>query len=310
MKEILKSIKEYKRIIIHSHTRPDGDAIGSQYGLYYLIKDSFPDKEVYVTGESSNYLDFLGVPKLIDENLFCSSLSICVDTANSERLSDDRYKLSDYSIKIDHHIKDEEYCDYEYIDESAASVTQIITEFYINFKNELVMSSDCATALYIGLITDSGNFSYDKVNKKTFLCASELIEYIDLNFIKQSLSKESIQLLRLKGYCLSNFCIHNHFAYIKLDKNIMNEFNVSEEEAASLVNIISGLDSVLVWAMFLETADEIRVRLRSKGPIINILANKYNGGGHALASGAKLKSFDEIYKFVRDVDELICEFKN
>lgn len=311
MEHILNKIKEYKRIIIHSHIRPDGDSIGSQYGLMYLIKNSFPEKEVYITGESSEYLSFIGKPTIISDDLFNNSLSICVDCAVSNRLSDNRYNKSAYSIKIDHHIKDEVYANYEYIDDLAASTTQIITEFYIKFKAELVMTRECAEALYVGLLTDTGRFQYSSVNSKTFLCAAELIKHnIDLEFIERCLSKESLELLKFKGYCINNFKItDNGFAYIVVDKNTINKYSISEEEAASLVNIISNLENIPVWAMILETDKEIRIRLRSKGPNINELAKLYNGGGHKLASGAKLNDFSELNKFVEDSDKLVKKYK-
>ena len=172
MQKILDKIIEYDTIIIHSHIRPDGDAIGSQYGLMYLIKNTFPNKNVYVTGEYSDYVGFIGKPNLIYENIFKDSLSICLDCATDERLSDKRFNLSNYSIKIDHHIKDKEYCDYEYIDEDAASCAEIIVEFYDKFKDKLVMSKECAEALYVGIVTDTGRFKYDKVSSKTFKMAS------------------------------------------------------------------------------------------------------------------------------------------
>ena len=312
MEHILNKIKEYNKIIIHGHIRPDGDSIGSQYGLMYLIKNTFPNKEVYVTGESSEYVSFIGTPNLIDETIFNNALSICVDCATSKRLSDTRINLSDYVIKIDHHLKDEEYADYEYIDDNASSVTEIITEFYIKFKNELIMTKECAEALYTGLLTDTGNFRNANVSEKTFLVAAELIRNgVDINYINKSLSNDSIELLRLKGYVINNFKItDNGFAYIVLDKKTINEYNVSEEDAASLVTVISNLKDIPVWAMILETEKEIRIRLRSNGPDINELAAIYNGGGHKLASGAKLTNWDELDGFINDTDELVKKYKN
>ena len=311
MEHILNKIKEYNKIIIHGHIRPDGDSIGSQYGLMYLIKNTFPNKEVYVTGESSEYVSFIGTPNLIDETIFNNALSICVDCATSKRLSDTRINLSDYVIKIDHHLKDEEYADYEYIDDNASSVTEIITEFYIQFKNELIMTKECAEALYTGLLTDTGNFRNANVSEKTFLVAAELIRNgVDINYINKSLSNDSIELLRLKGYVINNFKItDNGFAYIVLDKKTINEYNVSEEDAATLVTVISNLKDIPVWAMILETDSEIRIRLRSNGPNINELATLYNGGGHKLASGAKLLSWNELDKFVNEADELVKKYK-
>lgn len=311
MEHILNKIKEYNTIIIHSHIRPDGDSIGSQYGLMYLIKDSYPDKKVFVTGETSEYVSFIGTPDLINETLFDNALSICLDCATSKRLSDCRYKLSEYSIKIDHHLKDEEFCDYEYIDDTASSVTQLITEFYIKFKDELIMTKECAEALYTGLLTDTGNFRNSNVKEKTFLIAAELISHgIDINYINRSLCDESLELLKLKGYCINNLKItENGFAYIVLDRKTITDYKVSEEDAASIVNVMSSIKEIPVWAIILETEKEIRIRLRSKGPDINGIAKKYNGGGHKLASGATLKSFSDLDNFVKDVEGIIKEYK-
>ena len=129
MEFILSKIKEYNRIIIFGHERPDGDCIGSQYGLYNIIKETYPNKEVYITGESSEYVGFIGKPELIDDSLFKGSLAICVDCANGERLSDQRYKNCDYSIKIDHHINVDSFCDYEYVDTTSPACAQILVEF-------------------------------------------------------------------------------------------------------------------------------------------------------------------------------------
>ena len=311
MDKILDKIKEYNNIVIHSHIRPDGDAIGSQYGLMYLIKDSFPNKNVYVTGEYSEYVSFIGKPDLVLEKAFKDSLSICLDCATDERLSDDRINLSKYTIKIDHHIKDIEYCDYEYIDDKASSCAEIIVEFYNKYKNELVMSDRCANALYVGMITDSGDFKHDNVSEKTFYMAGILVSHgANIGNINSQLSNVSLDLLKLEGYCLNNFKITaNGFAYIVLSKEIICKYNVSDEEAASLVTLISNIKDVPVWAMILENDSGIRIRLRSRGPAINELAGKYNGGGHKMASGAKLSSWDELDRFINDVDEILKSYK-
>jgi len=311
MDKILEKIKEYETIILHSHIRPDGDAIGSQYGLMYLIKESFPNKKVYVTGESSKYISFLGSPELLDEKSFNNSLSICLDCGSFDRLSDNRISLSSYTIKIDHHFDSEKYCDYEYIDYNASSCTEIITDFYLKFKDVLKMSKEAATALYVGLLTDTGHFKNSNVNSKTFMIASELVSYnVDLNLVNNLLFLENENSLRLKAYCLNNFKITNEgFAYIKLTKEEYKKFNVDEETASSLVTLISSLEESLVWALIIEKESGIRIRLRSRGPEINKLAQKYNGGGHKVASGAELKDWNELDTFINDVNFLLNEYK-
>ena len=92
MEFILNKIKEYNKILIFGHVRPDGDCIGSQYGLARIIKETYPEKEVIVTGEVSDYVSFIGEPEMAKDEDFKGSLGICVDIANGDRVSDQRFK--------------------------------------------------------------------------------------------------------------------------------------------------------------------------------------------------------------------------
>ncbi len=312
MEHILKKIKEFDTIIIHGHYRPDGDCIGSQYGLMHIIKATYPSKNVIITGETSDFVSFIGSPTLLeDESLFENALSICVDCATSERLSDTRYNKAKYSIKIDHHIDVEKYGDYQYVDTSAPACAQIITEFYLKFKEELIMTKEAATALYVGISTDTGRFKFDSVNSRTFMAAAALVDFgVDLGYIDNQLSVETLQTLKLKGYCLSNFKMtENGFAYIIMKRDTINEFGVSDEDAAAQVSTISTIEGCPVWAIFMEYPTEIRIRLRSRGPVINLLAEEYGGGGHAKASGARLNDWTQLDEFVKNADMLVKKYK-
>lgn len=313
MNKILEKIKEFDTIVIHGHIRPDGDCIGSQYGLMYLIKETFPNKNVFITGDSSEYVSFVGKPQRIeDDNLFKNALSIVVDCPTISRISDDRCKLAKYSIKIDHHADSDKFTDYEYVDYTASSCTQIITEFFIKFNNELKMSEKSATALYVGLLTDTGRFQNLNVNSKTYYIASVLLNYgVDISYVNNSLTLESVDALRLKAYCLNKLKVtENGFAYITLTKEEIKKYGVGDEVASSLVTSISTLKECPVWGLILETEDILRIRLRSRGPEINGLAALYNGGGHKLAAGGKLKSWNELDEFVRNADELVKNYKD
>ena len=311
MKEMLNKIKEYKRIVIFGHIRPDGDCIGSQYGLYNIIKESFPNKEVYVTGETSQYVSFLGKPTLVDESLLMGSLGISVDCPTIERLSDKRINLCEYKIKIDHHPVIEHFGDLEYVN-STSSCAEIIVSFYNQFKDELTLSKNAALPLFIGILTDTGRFKYDNVTPETFNVAALLLSRgLDLQYIDNMLSVEREEVLKLRGYVLSNFRKTEHgFAYIVLRKEILTEYKVTYEEASNEVSTISMIEDCPCWALLIETPEEIRIRLRSRGPVINKLAEKYNGGGHAKASGCRILSFDEIDNFLKDMDDIVKEYKN
>jgi phosphoesterase RecJ-like protein len=311
LNKILEKIKEYNKIIIFGHVRPDGDCIGSQMGLYYIIKESFPEKEVYVTGETSEYVSFLGKPELINDKLFKGALGISVDCPTIERLSDKRIALCDYKIKIDHHPDIEHFGDIEHV-ELISSCAEIIINLYLENQNNLILSKNAALPLYVGILTDTGRFKYDSVKPETFNHAALLLSKgLDLQYIDNMLSVERLDVLKLRGYVLSNFKMtKNGFAYIVLTKEIVNKFNVSYEEAANEVSTISMIESCPMWAMFLETDTEIRIRLRSRGPIVNDLAALYHGGGHPKASGCRIKSFDELDLFLNDADKWVKEYKN
>ena len=311
MDHILNKIKEYNRIIIFGHERPDGDCIGSQYGLYYIIKESFPEKEVYITGEVSDYVGFIGKPTMIDDSLFNGALAICVDCANGDRLSDKRYKECDYSIKIDHHINVDSFCDYEYVDTKSPACAQILTEFFINNKDTLKINTLAAEALYVGIVTDTGRFKYDSTTSKTHRLAASLLDYgVNIGKIDNYLSVETVDTLKLRGYCLNTFKVTEHgFAYLVMTRETINQFGVSDEDAANQVNAISTIEGCPAWAMFIEYPDQIRIRLRSRGPIVNLLAEEYEGGGHPKASGAKLPSWDKLEEFLAKADELVLNYK-
>lgn len=311
MDKIREYIEQYDTIIIHGHIRPDGDCIGSQYGLYYLIKENYPHKKVYITGETSDYVSFIGKPTLIEDALFEGALSICVDCATSERLSDQRYTLSKEYIKIDHHIPVEDYGAYQYVDVTAPACAQIITELYLENKKEWTLTKEAATALYVGISTDTGRFKFDSVNGRTFRAAATLVDCgVDLSYIDNMLSVESLDTLKLKGYVLSNFKMTEHgFAYITLNQEQVLASHVSYEDAAAQVSAISTIEGCPVWALLIEYPNEIRIRLRSRGPVINLLAEEYHGGGHAKASGARLDSWDDLDEFVKKADKIVQSYK-
>jgi len=311
--QILQKIKEFDRIMIHMHIRPDGDCYGAGFGLKNIIKESFPEKEVYVVGESADYVDFVGTPDKVEDEMFKDALSIVVDTASEDRVSDQRFKLAKFVIKIDHHIPVSDYGDLIYVDTTRPATAQIILEFYLKFQEELKINMQAATALYTGIVTDTGRFRFRSVTADTFIAVAHLLEYgLDFVDILTRLSAKSESLMKLQGYVLLNFQkTQNGVAYIKMTPDIINQFDVSLEEATSLVNELSTLEDCPVWMLFAEYENNIvRARLRSKGPAIDKLANKYDGGGHALACGANLGTWDKTDELLKDADELVKEYKN
>lgn len=113
------------------------------------------------------------------------------------------------------------------------------------------------------------------------------------------------KVIKLHGYVLQNFEMYvNGAAVVKLSKDLLKKFNVIPSEASLLVSTLGDVKGIKAWCFFIEEEDQIRVRLRSKGPVINQLAKKYNGGGHPLAAGASVYSWNEVDTVIDDLIEL------
>jgi bifunctional oligoribonuclease and PAP phosphatase NrnA len=310
MERILNKIKEYNTIIIHGHKRPDGDCYGSQFGLKNVIQSSFPDKKVYVVGERSAFVDFIGQLDVISDDQYQGALSIVVDTAVEDRISDPRYVLGAEIIKIDHHIPVDDYGIIRWVDTSFPSCAQMIAYFYYKFRDELKLTLEGAIAMYTGIVTDTGRFRFRGVSELTHQLAGLMIAHgVDVEYIDGKLGIETLDMISLKGYVYSNFVIANGFVYLKMTRDVIDKYNVTDEQAASMVGLLGGIEGFPVWALFIEYPDEIRIRLRSNGPTIDKLANQYGGGGHAKASGAKLNNWNELPLFIKDVEEIVRVYK-
>lgn len=310
--KILEKIKQYNTIIIHRHVRPDPDAYGSQGGLAEILRASFPDKTIYTVGKEEQSLNYLFRIDQIADETYRGALVIVTDTANEARICDGRYHLGDLLIKIDHHPNEEPYGDLVWVDTTASSCSEMIYEFYLQFQNSgLKMSDQAARLLYAGIVGDTGRFLYPSTTEKTFSYASELINYnFDRTELFDRMYEMEPNLIKLHGYVLQNFHINdNGVASMVLSKELLEEFGTKPSDASLLVSTLGNVIGIFAWAFFIEEDDQIRVRLRSKGPVINTIARKYNGGGHPLAAGASIYSWDEMKNVLKDLDEVCVNYK-
>ncbi|WP_226085481.1 DHH family phosphoesterase [Mesobacillus sp. S13] len=305
MKEqILEAIENYETIIIHRHVRPDPDAYGSQGGLAEILKASYPEKTIYTVGAEEPSLHYLRRLDSISDDTFRGALVIVCDTANAERICDERYRLGEQLVKIDHHPNEDPYGDLQWVDTSASSTSEMIYEFYLTFKDKgLKMSDAAARLLYAGIVGDTGRFLYPSTTNKTFAYAGELIHY---NFSRTELYDRMYELapnvVKLNGYILQNFeLLENGAAKVVMKRELLDQYSVKPSEASLLVSELGNVRGIKAWVFFIEEEDQIRVRLRSKGPVINTIARNYNGGGHPLAAGASIYSWDDVDKVLDDL---------
>ena len=314
MKKILDKIKEYNKIIIFRHFRPDGDAIGSTKGLYTILKLTYPEKQIYLQNDDfSSYLSFLGGEDapLPDED-YADALGIVVDTGTSKRISNKRYSLCRETVKIDHHIPLESYANYEWVEEHRSSSCEMIAKFYDTFKDELKINSEAATYIYAGMVTDSGRFRYREVSGETMRLAGMLLDVgIDTDRLYANLYMKDLDDFRFESY------VHQHMkiteggvAYIHITSKLQKKLGISLETASSCVSYMDSIKGSIIWVAFIDSPDgNIRVRLRSRFVQISDIGERYRGGGHACAAGATLEDKKEIKMILSELEERITKYK-
>ncbi len=305
-KKLLELISEYDTIIIHRHSRPDGDALGSQLGLKRALLDNFSNKKVYAVGDKSVRYSFIGEIDEISDETYRGALVFILDSSETSLVSDLRYQKGEKIIKIDHHIKRESFGDLEIVDESFESCCGLVADLLI--KMNMKISKEAATCLYTGMVTDSGRFRFDSTTPKTFTIASKLLESnIDILDIYNNLYLDDFEMvvLRAKYVLKIKFTEHN-VAYIKTTSEELEELNTDFFTVSrSMVNTMAGIKNVDIWVNFTEDKDTgIIVEIRSNKYNINPIAVKYGGGGHAKASGTTVASFEEADKLLKDLDDL------
>ena len=311
--EIHEKIKAYKKIIIMPHGRPDGDCMGTAFGLKDMIESTYAEKLVYVVGEETDYVKFLGRVDDIEDAVFEGALVIAVDTASKDRIADKRYDKGDLLIKIDHHVNVNSYGDIEYVDTDRPAAALIILDLYNLFKDEYILSPKGVKALYTGTLTDTGRFKYPGVDGDTFRNIAMLYDLgLDAQEVYAHLDTRSEELIRFKGYVLLNYQKTEHgVAYIKITQELMKEHNVDDTEASSLVNELGVFDECPVWVLMAEYEEKIvRARIRSKGPVINTIAGEFDGGGHPMASGANLGTWERAESLLERLDGYVKEYKS
>lgn len=314
MRAILDKIKQYNRIIITRHFRPDGDAIGSTKGLARILRLSFPKKEIYIqTNDGSDYLAFLGADDApIDPELYRDALLIVIDTATADRMSNSHYQLAKEIVKIDHHIDIKPYGDLCWIEDWRSSSCEMIAYFYKTFQEELKIDKEAATYVFCGMVTDSGRFRYEATTGDTLRLASLLLDQgVDTETLYSHLYLEDFDFLKFQAYVFEQMQITtNGVVHLYVDNAMQQKFKLTSEQASEAISFLKGIKDCIAQLAFIDMPDgTIRVRLRSRFMTINKLAEKYNGGGHAFTCGATVYDSKEIANVVSDADKMVADYK-
>lgn len=309
-KSIYNEIKKFKKIYIARHIGPDPDAFGSQMALKDSILLTFPSKEVYAVGTTVSRFKYFGKVDKVNNYDYENALLIVVDTPDNKRVDIDNFLSFKHVIKIDHHPLVDKYSDIELIREDASSASELVLELINNTK--LKMNESIAGKIYIGIVSDSNRFLFS-VNYKTFESVAEIIKKykLDIEKLYRLVYAKPLSEVRLMGYIASTMKVDKYgFGYIELEDDVIQSLNSDISAASNMINDFNNINEVTVWAFSSHDAKNnmYRVNIRSRGPVINEIAAKYNGGGHKFASGVRTDSKEVVENLMKDLSKACKEY--
>ena len=310
LKKIYNEIKKYNTIVIARHIGVDPDALGAQFALKEAININFPKKKVYAVGSKSVRYNYF--PKLdkYESDSNNDVLLIVVDTPDKKRIDISNIESFPNICKIDHHPEIDNMGKYQYVDIRSSSASELIYRLLV--KNKMDMNEDIAKFLFYGTVSDTNRFLFNS-GVKTFNIISKLIKEFNINIeeLYKRLYARPLNEVRLQGFISENMILtENGFAYIVISNDTLLKYGVDTSSAGNMVNNFNNIDEVIAWAMITEDVknNQYKVNIRSRGPVVNSTAERYNGGGHAMASGARVKTLEEANKLIKEIDTLCKEY--
>jgi len=313
LNKIYKEIKKYDEIVIARHVGPDPDAIASQIALRDSILLTFPDKKVYAVGAGVAKFKTYGILNHPNYEELHKPLLIVLDVPNMFRIDGIDNLKYDSILKIDHHPKEDIEAKIEWIDEKKSSTCQMVTELVLYTK--LKLNEKVAENLFLGMVSDSERFSLKNTTYETFDTVKELLKQSNIDFtsLYDILYTRPFSEHKFIAYITNNIVIdENKMGYIKISDEVLKEFNVDVATPSNLINNFNFIEELLVWTFITEDVKnkQYKISIRSRGPIINKIANNYNGGGHKFASGARLQTMKDVDNLIHDLSAACMEYEN
>ncbi|WP_102400680.1 DHH family phosphoesterase [Haloimpatiens massiliensis] len=299
MNEILKKISESENIVITFHESPDGDSIGTSLALMQGLKKLHKHVKIISKDSTPKYLQFLPYSKEINgENRIIPKNTDCVlvvDCGDVKRINVENLNLEnkDYIlVNIDHHLSNEMYGDYNYVNTDAIAVAEIIYE--IMNKMDISIDMDIATCLYTSLITDSGSFKHSGTTSTTHAIAGELIDIgIDFSEIHRKVfENKPLNKIKLYGKIIENMNVisNGKLCIMKVTKDMLDSIGVESDDTGDAISFGTNIDTVEVVALLKEWNNGTKISLRSKNKVdVRRIAEMYKGGGHTRAAGMFLE---------------------
>lgn len=329
----LTSLKELladpKQIVITTHHKPDGDAIGSSLGLYncliqkgHHVKVVSPtDYPVFLQWLPNNpeVIIYTEKPEESAKYVAEADLIFCLDFNSLARINELGQLVQASKAKkvlIDHHLEPEDFDDYRYWSINACATAQLVYEFIVNVLGEpQTINKDVATCLYTGIMTDSGSFRFPTTTPRVHHIIADLIERGAENAKIHQLVYDNFSENRLRflGFCLLRkleVLTEYNTALITVSRDELHKFNISTGDTEGLVNYALTINGIRLGALIIERADQVKLSLRSTGdfPANEICKKYFNGGGHRNAAGGQ--SSQSLQETIQRFKQILPEYKS
>lgn len=306
LSQLKQLLNEPRHIVITTHHKPDGDAMGSSLGLYnYLIQKGHQVRVITPT-DYPTFLQWLpNNPEVIiytektaesEQLIAAADIIFCLDFNDLSRINElGNFVRQSSAVKvlIDHHLEPEGFDDFRHWSINACASAQLVYDFIVNLMEEKhLINKDVATCLYTGIMTDSGSFRFPNTTAEVHHIVADLIDCGAENARIHQLVYDNFSESRLRflGHCLINklqvFPEYNA-ALITVDKDDLQKFQITNGDTEGVVNYALSINGIRLAALIIERPDRVKLSLRSTGnfPANEICKKYFKGGGHRNAAG-------------------------
>ena len=294
--KIIAKIEQYDSIVIFGHLNPDGDCYGSQIALRNILRNKYPHKQILASGTGlKKFYEILGTLDNVSLETIKKSLALVVDSNDLSRIEDQRVKEAKDFAKIDHHIDTFTFKEGpEVIDDKATSTCELVYRFAKenNFEIDLISAS----ALYLGIMTDTGRFQFADNFVQMFEIVRDLcslgVDPILLNKTNNLIPESTIAI---KALIYSHVTLKdNGVAYVFINKKDRASIGATSAQICANTSLISYIVNHPIWFVATETDNGgMQVEMRSSTYDVQRIAFHYGGGGHTYAAGFTAKKYSK-----------------
>ena len=324
-KEVLT---EPKQIVVTTHHKPDGDALGSSLAIYHWLTAKGHSVQLIVPSDFPTFLDWLPGRQHVkvytedktanDALITDADLIFCLDFNGLSRINAMEQVVRNATgikIMIDHHLDPEGFDNYRHWDSSAAASAQLVYDFIVNVMDEhQTITPDIATCIYTGIMTDTGSFRFQTTTPSVHLIVADLITLGAKNWEihEQVYNSYSENRLKFLGFCLLNRLevLHEyHTALFSISRQDLNRFQITTGDTEGLVNYALAISGMKLAALIIDRTEQVKLSLRSVGdfPCNEVCKKHFNGGGHRNAAGGNAS--EPLAKVVEHFKSILPEYK-